>query len=463
MGAEVYFDDIIRLAPADIEASAKGHCNVPPHVVNDRLRILITGTKKDISRICTNFIWYATHHNYGCTYFSCGYVFYNFHWTPTNWITPTSPVTNFPNWLPCINMQEAAQRGTTDMFYGVLCYLQKIGKQLGHRTQILTDEEFKAFDIPEVRKVRFWLDNILYFQEFYKKLGVYDQLSNFRYPMVRPRIVESTLLNSITLQDYLNINEIANRSAAKWHYDRFMFFRNECRKLPGTEDSEFMESLGLSSFISRMFHEENVSEDAPLYHTMQEQVDYYSDFMNGSSSVEKLFTKLYQDIQTSTTTNSAGKPQITLRFQRRIKHEGKCDCIDTDQIENAAKARIVPQTENQDDESETESNYSENIMLMEDEEVEEITNQINQEDDPLSPEFNRETFVEDLEMALQNTRAERDALKKLRGLLLMTLCINSNKIHSNTETSNVCQRTIKHRKMQSKAHQQRSLQSRHST
>ena len=82
-----------------------------------------------------------------------------------------------------------------------------------------------------------------------------------------------------------------------------------------------------------------------------------------------------------------GKPQITLRFQCRIKHEDQCDCIDTDQAENATQARTALQIENQENGSETESNCSEDIMLMEDEEVEEITNQINREDDPLSPEL----------------------------------------------------------------------------
>ena len=162
-GKEIYHHDAIRLEKADIDAIVARECNIPEHVLHDRVRMLASASRNEIATSCTNHIWYATHNNYGCTYFSCGYLYYNFHWSELNWLTPNSPMNDHPSWLTCVNIQDGVKIQYRDMVFGVLKYVQVIGQQLGYRKDPWPIEEIEKIDIPGAHKIKRWIYNVNFF------------------------------------------------------------------------------------------------------------------------------------------------------------------------------------------------------------------------------------------------------------------------------------------------------------
>ena len=79
-----------------------------------------------------------------------------------------------PSWLTCVNIQDAVHRQYRDMVFGVLKYVQVIGKQLGYRKEDWSIEDIEKIDIPGVHKIKRWIYNIQFYQEFFRDLGIYD-------------------------------------------------------------------------------------------------------------------------------------------------------------------------------------------------------------------------------------------------------------------------------------------------
>ena len=227
-GKEIYYHDVIRLGKADIDAIVARECNIPEHVLHDRVRMLASASRNEIAQSCTNHVWYATHNNYGCTYFSCGYLYYNFHWTELNWLTPNSPMNDNPSWLTCVNIQDAVHRQYRDMVFGVLKYVQVIGQQLGYRKEQWPMEEIEKIDIPGAYKIKRWVYNINFYQEFFRDLGISDHLSEYRFPMVKPRIVQADYLSPLSMTEFRQLHSNVEKALAlKRHYDEFMSLREK--------------------------------------------------------------------------------------------------------------------------------------------------------------------------------------------------------------------------------------------
>lgn len=180
-------NEVYVITERDHSISFDQICSVPPReIIKQSLRpnSLIASERE---QALTAEQWYELHGDYGCTYFTCPFVWYNYHTSHSNIITPDMRIAeniedSDPRWynVRTLNIKtetKSVYRIRAEMF----AFLRKQGKDLGYWREVLTMEEMEAAVIPTVLEIKLKLCNAAILQYAWTKANFYDKVKQWYF------------------------------------------------------------------------------------------------------------------------------------------------------------------------------------------------------------------------------------------------------------------------------------------
>ena len=166
----------------DFLISHTGTCNVRFEEVEKQFLACKSRSENERESAFNNEMWYDYHCRRGCTYFTCPYVWYNYHNDPENIIDWEMNIFDgSPKWCHIRTLNIKTVTNWLKYEQNMRAYVKWQGKELGYWSNELTDAELSRAMIMGAEELRLYAIKASTYRHAWIKSDFYDKISDWYF------------------------------------------------------------------------------------------------------------------------------------------------------------------------------------------------------------------------------------------------------------------------------------------